>query len=345
MLRVEAHLDCMTAHFWSSVQRLAGGDPELLLDEIETRDELGHGVLDLQAGVQLDEPEAVPGDEELGRAGALVRDRAGKRDRRVGDRRPGACREPGRGCLLEHLLVTSLNRAVALSEGLDGALAVGEELNLDVTGALDETLAEDAIVAERRARLAAGRRERRLELLALADGAHAPAATSGGRLDDERQAYLLGRPGGKRRNADTRGNALRLELVGGEAHGARGRSDPREACGAHRLCQLGALGQEAPAGVYGVGARLDGRPHEPVGVEVAIDLGTPSATRACSEPRSSAVMAATETTRRRRHVCATRTATSPRFAMKSRSILPLMPVLHEFPAPLWRRRQTSSPGA
>ena len=272
VLRVDAHLDGMPARFWSSVQRLAGGDPELLLDEIETRDQLGHGVLDLQARVQLDEPEALPGDEELGRPGALVGDRTGERDRRRGDRRSGARREAGRGCLLEHLLVTSLNRAVALAEGLDGTVAVGEELNLDVPRALDEALAEDTIVAERRQRLAAGRRERRLELVLLPDRAHAPAATSGGRLDDERQADLLGRSRRQRRNLDARGDPLRLELVGGEAHGARGRADPHEAGAAHRLCQRGALGQEAPAGVHGVGARLDGRLHEPVGVEVAADL-------------------------------------------------------------------------
>ena len=58
--------------------------------------------------------------------------------------------------------------------------------------------------------------------------------------------------------------ARRMALAGGP--------DPHEAGAAHRLCQCGALGQEAPAGVHGVGARLDGRLHEPVGVEVAADL-------------------------------------------------------------------------
>ena len=38
-------------------ERLAGGDPQLLLDEVEAVDELGDRVLDLQARVHLEEEE------------------------------------------------------------------------------------------------------------------------------------------------------------------------------------------------------------------------------------------------------------------------------------------------
>jgi hypothetical protein len=38
-------------------ERLAGGDPQLLLDEVQAEDELGDRVLDLQAGVHLQEEE------------------------------------------------------------------------------------------------------------------------------------------------------------------------------------------------------------------------------------------------------------------------------------------------
>ena len=45
---------------------LAGGDPDLLLDEVDAGDHLGDGVLDLDPGVDLDEVEVVVGvDEEL----------------------------------------------------------------------------------------------------------------------------------------------------------------------------------------------------------------------------------------------------------------------------------------
>ena len=40
-------------------QRLAGGDAQLQLDEVEAGDQLGDRVLDLQAGVHLQEEELV----------------------------------------------------------------------------------------------------------------------------------------------------------------------------------------------------------------------------------------------------------------------------------------------
>ena len=41
-------------------QRLAGGDADLRLDQVDAGDHLGHGMLDLDAGVDLDEVEVVP---------------------------------------------------------------------------------------------------------------------------------------------------------------------------------------------------------------------------------------------------------------------------------------------
>ena len=70
---------------------LAGGDPEHLAHEVDAGDLLGHAVLDLEAGVHLEERDgAVLADEELAGAGAdvpgLVQDRLG---RVVEPRRPG----------------------------------------------------------------------------------------------------------------------------------------------------------------------------------------------------------------------------------------------------------------
>ena len=53
------------------VQRRALGERELDRDEIDARDFLGHGVLDLQARVALHEVEAVSVDQELEGAEAL----------------------------------------------------------------------------------------------------------------------------------------------------------------------------------------------------------------------------------------------------------------------------------
>ena len=54
-------------------QRLPRGDPELFLDEVDSRGFLGDGVLHLQPGVDLEECHgAVRGDQEFHGAGAGV---------------------------------------------------------------------------------------------------------------------------------------------------------------------------------------------------------------------------------------------------------------------------------
>ena len=87
--------------------------------------------------------------------------------------------------------MTALDRAVALAEDEDVAVGVGDELHLDVARALEVALAEHRAVAERGLRLAARRRERRIELGRGADDPHAPPASTGCRLDDEREADLF----------------------------------------------------------------------------------------------------------------------------------------------------------
>ena len=79
-------------------ERLARRDAQLLLDQVDAGDELGHRVLDLQPGVHLDEEELVGGgvgDEELDGAGALVRHAAGDLARRLADAGAGRRVEQG----------------------------------------------------------------------------------------------------------------------------------------------------------------------------------------------------------------------------------------------------------
>ncbi len=67
----------------AELEREARRDPQLLLDEVDAGDHLGHGVLDLQARVHLDEErlvEPVARDEELHGARAEVADAAGGGD-------------------------------------------------------------------------------------------------------------------------------------------------------------------------------------------------------------------------------------------------------------------------
>ena len=53
-------------------ERRAGGDADLLAHQIDAGDHLGHRMLDLQAGVHLDEIELAVLEQELDRAGAAI---------------------------------------------------------------------------------------------------------------------------------------------------------------------------------------------------------------------------------------------------------------------------------
>ena len=75
VLAVDAELDRVPARcrILGDAQRLAVGDPELLADQVDAGRLLGHRVLDLQPGVDLEERDrAVLADEVLDRAGAVV---------------------------------------------------------------------------------------------------------------------------------------------------------------------------------------------------------------------------------------------------------------------------------
>src|SRR4029079_691680 len=93
----------------------AGGDVQLELDEVEPGRQLGHRVLDLEAGVDLEEGEALLSRlvQELDGAGVLVpggmcEAHRGSAQLTVLGRREGDARG-----LLDHLLVAPLHAAVA----------------------------------------------------------------------------------------------------------------------------------------------------------------------------------------------------------------------------------------
>ena len=75
VLAVDAELDrvARAARVGGEAQLLAVGDAELLADQVDAGGLLGHRVLDLQPGVDLEEGDgAVVADEVLDRAGAVV---------------------------------------------------------------------------------------------------------------------------------------------------------------------------------------------------------------------------------------------------------------------------------
>ena len=159
ILGVDAALDGVTERRQRArridVEPLAAGDADLPLDEIDAGHHLGHRMLDLQPRVHLEEVER----RRRRRAGTRSCRRWCSRPSWPPRRRPTP--SPGaapastamRRRLLDHLLVPPLDRALALDERHDGAEAIAEQLDLDVTRTRQPALEVHARVAERGAGL------------------------------------------------------------------------------------------------------------------------------------------------------------------------------------------------
>ena len=171
----------------------------------------------------------------------------------------------------------------------DVAVAVGEDLHLDVAGAVHESLDEHRPVAERGRRLAAAALERLGDVAGAVHGAHAPAASAGGGLEHDRVAELAGRLGRGLRVGDRAsraghdGDAERLgelagpHLVAEQGERVRRRADEREPGSRGLAGEVGVLGQEAVPGVDAVGSARRGDLDDRRPVEVGGDgIGRPA---------------------------------------------------------------------
>ena len=232
-------------------QRGAAGDEELEADQVEPGHLLGHRVLDLEPGVHLQEVGlavrplvrrvATAGvEDELDGAGVDVPDGPGGGHRGLGQPGPEGRSDDGRRRLLDDLLVTALDAALALEQGDGGTVGVGQDLDLDVAGGRDVPLEEDGPVAEGRQRLAPGPGQGVGQVVGTGHDPHAPPATAGRGLDQERPAERVhlrrvrrgvavdgdGRQGGHARRPH---HVLRPDLRAHGLDGLGGRPDPEEA--------------------------------------------------------------------------------------------------------------------
>ncbi len=221
-------------------------------------------------------------DDELDGAGALVFDCLGERHRLLTHRlaRPGVKEWARR--LLDHLLVTALDRALALPQVDAVAVTVGNQLDLDMARLLDVFLDEHPIVGERRLGLVGRRAEALAGLLVVVGDAHALAAAAGRRLDHHRIAdllrdlhRLLGIGDGvqiARHGADP---GLERELLGFDlvAHGVDGErigTDEGDLRLGQRLLELLLLREEAVARMDGLRAGLLAGRHDLVDLQVGL---------------------------------------------------------------------------
>lgn len=208
-------------------QLLARRHPQLPLHQVQAaprnrHDQLRHRVLDLEAGVHLHEVvrgRVAARDDELHRARADIAARAGRLHGGGTHRGPGLVVQQDARRLLDDLLVAPLQRALALTEMDHMAMAVRQDLDLDVPGAVDPPLHQQRVIAEGGAGLAPGGgdllQQRRLD----PGEPHALAAAARRGLQQHRHADLACRVG---------------ELIVGQAGSGRARHH-RDARRLHRL--------------------------------------------------------------------------------------------------------------
>ena len=123
----------LDADLWVG-ERMALGDEDLRLDDVDVRDGLGDRVLDLDARVDFDEVEVflILVREELDGAGIDVVDVLHDLQGRCADVLAKLLRQrPGR-CHLDDLLVAALDGAVTLIEVDDIAVLIAHDLHFDV---------------------------------------------------------------------------------------------------------------------------------------------------------------------------------------------------------------------
>ena len=279
-------------------ERLARRDAQLSLHEIDPGDGFGDRVLDLKAGVRLDEREAaarlggrtgaiaavaarIGVDEELERAQAAVLRGAAQAQRRLDDRGAQGGAEVGCRSGLDHFLVPALGAALAFAEVDEAAGFVAEKLDLDVPGAPDQFLDVQAAVAERALGLGPAALPGLLDLVRRGDDAGSAAASAGNRLDDHRLAVaqageelarlLQGRrPVGAAQHRDVRAGrrGARPALVAEEPQHLGPRADECNAGLGAGGGEGRVLGQEAVTGVDRVAVGLDRARHDSLDVEV-----------------------------------------------------------------------------
>ena len=250
-------------------QLLAGGDPDHLLDQVDAGDQFGHGMLDLQPRIHLQEVEAlVLACDEFDRAGGVVIHGFRQRDRLFAHLAAGGLVQQRRRRFLDHLLIAALDRTFALAEIDDVAVLVAQHLDFDVAGIDDEFLDEDPVVAERRLGFRFGKTEPFGDFRGRMRDPHPLAAAAGGGLDhdgiadgvgDLHRMLLVGDDAEEARHGRDIGlcrRLLGLDLVAHRGDGAGVGTDEDDAGLGKRARKGFALGQEPVAGMHGLRAGL-----------------------------------------------------------------------------------------
>ena len=194
ILRIEADLDCVAETARGiAFETLAPRNVDLEFHNIDTRGAFGDGMLNLQPGIHFHEKE-LPGlrcVEKFHRAGVGVAGTLAEANRGfaqililLGRKRRGRR-------LFEDFLMPALNRAIAYADCPRGSEVVGDDLDLDVAGSLDQSLHKDGGVPECLEGLGAGALKRLRQLAGGMNETNPVATAARSRFDQQRKAQAL----------------------------------------------------------------------------------------------------------------------------------------------------------
>src|SRR5436190_2552891 len=259
-----------------------GGDANLLLHQIEAGQHLGHRMLDLQAGIHLNEIEFDILVKEFDGADALIAELL-HRPRDAPANRFALRRIEGGGMrFIPHILMAPLQGAVAFAEMDRIALAIAEDLDFDMARPLEIFFEIDITIAERRLRFCLRRLDRILKVGFGMRDLHASPTAAGRRLDQHRIADISGGAAGladvvdtafrsgNDRYAEFLGGSLGFDLIAHDADMGRGGADELDFVLFEDLGEAGIFGEEAIARMHRFGAGdLAGR-HDRGNIEIAV---------------------------------------------------------------------------
>ena len=189
------------------------------------------------------------------------------------------------GCFLDDLLVTALQRALALPQMDDVAVVVRQDLDLDVPRGEHEPFQEQGVVTEGAGGDPAGGGQGGLEVLGAFDDVHALAAAAGGGLDQERvpdagrclDELRVSHPGfgdaRDHRDAVAGDVVFGADLVAHDVEGFDAGADERDAGLFQGAGEVDVLAQEAVAGVHGLSTRVAAGLDDGLDLQVALGGG------------------------------------------------------------------------
>ena len=167
------------------------GHSDHLVDQVHPCDALGDGVLHLQPRVHLQEVEVPLGvTQELHGASTVVANGLGQLHRLLSHGCSGAGVQEGRGSLLYHLLVPSLDAALSLIQMNGVTMFVTQHLNLNVTRRVNKLLYQHSVIPKGRGSLFTAESKCQGCLLIIPGYPHSLATTASTGLHHDRVANL-----------------------------------------------------------------------------------------------------------------------------------------------------------